>query len=179
MADDDDQMGGDEALWHHVMKEVKPLEKGKKRVTKKTPKVSVSKHPFPLHPIELPPPVESRQRSSSKLESGALKDVDAATAKKLKSGQYSIDYTIDLHGHTQEEAFAMLYQLIPSAYAAGKRCLLVITGKGKPTGEGILRKQLSNWLNLEGLREYIVMFTAAAPKDGGSGAFYVLLRRRR
>ncbi len=59
--------------------------------------------------------------------------------------------------------------------------MLVITGKGfgKGTGVGVLRSQFPNWLNTPELRPLILSFAHAQPKDGGGGAFYVYLRKRR
>ena len=90
---------------------------------------------------------------------------------------------------TQEEARRALDRFLTSAASDGKRCVLVITGKGSartddagimPDREiGVLRRSLPRWLALPGLRDLVVAYHNAKPKDGGEGAFYVLLRRRR
>ncbi len=88
---------------------------------------------------------------------------------------------IDLHGHTQEEAYRALCAFIASSRAAGRRCVLVVTGKGsRPDGTtGVLRQSVPRWLNMAPLREKVLSFTHARPKDGGEGALYVLLKRDR
>ena len=54
-------------------------------------------------------------------------------------------------------------------------CVLVITGKGR----GVLREEVPRWLNEPGLRDAVLSFAYARPADGGEGALYVLLKRRR
>ncbi|MGB2252104.1 MAG: Smr/MutS family protein, partial [Candidatus Puniceispirillaceae bacterium] len=57
----------------------------------------------------------------------------------------------------------------------GCRCVLVITGKGA----GILRGHVPDWLKRQPLSPHILAMAEARPHDGGSGALYVLLRRKR
>jgi len=59
----------------------------------------------------------------------------------------------------------------------GKRCILVITGKGLH-GQGIIREQLPKWLSISDLKDYILAINQAKPTHGGSGAFYILLRKK-
>ena len=61
------------------------------------------------------------------------------------------------------------------------RCVLVITGKkiGKNGAEGVLRREVPKWLNISPLRQMIIMTSWAQNKDGGDGALYVLLKKRR
>jgi DNA-nicking Smr family endonuclease len=66
------------------------------------------------------------------------------------------------------------------AQGAGKRAVLIITGKGlRGEGTGILRAAVPRWLNEAKLRALILSIAPAAPKDGGGGALYVLLKRQR
>ena len=67
---------------------------------------------------------------------------------------------------------------VADAIVRGSRCVLVVTGKGIETG-GTLRQMAPRWLNEEPNRARVVAFTPAQPHDGGAGALYVLLRRRR
>ena len=98
--------------------------------------------------------------------------------ERLKRGQLRIDAVVDLHGMTQAAAHRRIEHVVADAVAAGHRCLLVVTGKG-PQGGGILRQRLADWLNLPPTRPHVLAFSEARPEHGGSGAFYVLLRRRR
>ncbi len=107
--------------------------------------------------------------------------MDKRTAARLRRGQIDIEGRIDLHGMTQEEAHANLSGFIKSSAGSGRRCVLVITGKGtgKGMGGGILRAQFPGWLNTPELRPLILAFAPAQPRDGGGGAFYVYLRKGR
>jgi DNA-nicking Smr family endonuclease len=112
---------------------------------------------------------------------GVTAGVDKRTAQRLGRGQLAIEARLDLHGLTQDEAHAKLAGFIRRSVGAGKRCVLIITGKGfKPTGEtGVLRQAVPRWLNEPGMRRDIVALRHAQLKDGGEGALYVLLRRDR
>lgn len=91
-----------------------------------------------------------------------------------------MEASLDLHGLSQEEAHQALARFLARAAQAGRRCVLVVTGKGvKAGGEGILRASVPRWLNAPELRAQVLAFTYAAPKDGGTGALYILLKRRR
>jgi len=107
--------------------------------------------------------------------------VDRRTARSLAKGESPLDARIDLHGHTLESAARALHGFIRGAHESGNRTLLVITGRGKRTdgSVGTIRESLPHWLNGPGLRPLVLGFTAAKPRHGGEGAFYVLLRKRR
>lgn len=110
---------------------------------------------------------------------------DASGHKKVRRGKLQIDGRIDLHGMRQIEAHAALASMIARTRANNGRCILVVTGKGAPTdpGEdfitpqaGVIRRRLPEWLNGQGIREHVSGFASANAKDGGTGAFYVLLK---
>ena len=90
-----------------------------------------------------------------------------------------IEARLDLHGMTQEAAHRELAGFIARAAASGKRSLLIITGKGSREGGGVLRAALPRWLAEPALRARVLALAPAQPKDGGGGAFYLLLRRER
>jgi DNA-nicking Smr family endonuclease len=91
-----------------------------------------------------------------------------------------IEAEIDLHGYTQEEAHRVLSAFIAGHAAAGRRCVRVITGKGSfREGGGVLKSAVPRWLNEQPLQDRILAFTHARRDDGGEGALYVLLRRKR
>lgn len=96
-------------------------------------------------------------------------------AQKLRRGAIPIEVTIDLHGMTRAAAAAVLREKIPRGFASGARCLLVITGKGR----GLLRDDLPMLLSSAGLQELVLSHCLAHNKDGGAGARYVLLRKKR
>src|SRR5260370_36203504 len=81
--------------------------------------------------------------------------LDKASAERLKRGQYPIEARIDLHGMTQDDAHGALGDFIAASARAGRRCVLVITGKGlRRLGDdraaseiGVLRGAGPRWLN--------------------------------
>lgn len=103
---------------------------------------------------------------------------DRSTETKLKKGRLPIEGRLDLHGMTQDEAWRALSRFIPAAVKQEKRTVLIITGKGRVSESGgVLRRMVPIWLNETELRRHVIGTTAAQPKDGGSGALYVRLRR--
>lgn len=103
--------------------------------------------------------------------------IDRVASAKIRRGKIAIEATLDLHGHTRETAFALLVRFITQAQARGLRVILVITGKGNKEKEGILRKLLPVWFNETPLRERIIAYDNASPRHGGSGAWYVRIRK--
>ena len=59
----------------------------------------------------------------------------------------------------------------------GARCVHIIHGKGHgSSNQGpVLKNKVNAWLRQ---REEVLAFCSAQPKDGGTGAVYVLLRRK-
>lgn len=113
------------------------------------------------------------------MEHGSAPGLDKRTQLRLRRGQIEIQGVMDLHGLTQVEAHRALQGFIEGAYNAGKRAVLVITGKGLTPGSGVLRDAVPRWLNEDPLRKMILAFSHAQPKDGGEGALYVLVKRKR
>ncbi|MBK7362258.1 MAG: Smr/MutS family protein [Micavibrio sp.] len=105
--------------------------------------------------------------------------VDKRTAQKLERGKMVIEGTLDLHGMNQQEARTALARFIKSSYERGRRCVLVITGKGNQDKPGVLKARVPEWLNEAPLEELVLKTAQAKQHDGGLGAIYVLLRRSR
>lgn len=118
------------------------------------------------------------RRALPGLMPGDMTGMDRRTADRFRRGRMEIQGRIDLHGMSQAEAHAALTGFIRASSVQGKRCVIVITGKGV-RGEGVLRRAVPHWLGDPALRPLIVSYTHAQPQHGGNGAYYVLLRRRR
>jgi len=105
--------------------------------------------------------------------------LDRANAERLKRGLHRIEARLDLHGMTQAAAHGALSAFIAASRAAGRRCVLVITGRGLgQSGPGVLKSSVPRWLEEPELRQYILAIAPAQPHHGGPGATYLLLRRR-
>ena len=99
-------------------------------------------------------------------------------ALALRRGTVAVDASLDLHGLTEDAAHRALLRFIASARAARLRTVLVVTGKGRE-GRGILKARLPQWLAQGSLRDEVLALYPAHVKDGGGGAWYVVLRRPR
>ena len=108
----------------------------------------------------------------------AHKDLRPRNDKQTRRGRVVIDVKIDLHDFTRDQAYEVLVRRIKRAYNRGFRCALVVTGKGKNL-EGVLRMSLAAWLSSPELRPMIANYAQAHIRHGGSGAFYVFLKRNK
>ena len=114
------------------------------------------------------------------LQRGDMSGIDKRTAERFRRGKMKVDATLDLHGHSQEQAHQKLVPFLRHSYDAHRRCLLVITGKGmRSEGKGVLQRMLPLWLNDAIIRPYILGFDYAPRDKGGEGAYLILLRRQR
>jgi DNA-nicking Smr family endonuclease len=107
------------------------------------------------------------------------RSISATQAKRIDQGKLPIDGRLDLHGLTQLLAMEKFINYINDAYTKGKRMLLVITGKGKnsESGQGKLKQALLEWVNSPLVASKILRCTPAKQQHGGTGAFYIFLRR--
>lgn len=112
---------------------------------------------------------------------GIAPGLDRRTLANLRRGRIPPQATIDLHGMTQAAAHRVLSPFVVRAQADGKRCVLVITGKGYGTegAIGVLKTAVPRWLNEPPLVARILGFCHAPPALGGEGALLILLRRLR
>lgn len=97
-------------------------------------------------------------------------------AKRFKQHP-EIDATLDLHGLTKLDAYTQVQRFIARQHRMGHRHVVIITGKGRGTEMGVLRKALPDWLNEAPLRALISTVTHAAAEKGGNGVSHVLLKR--
>lgn len=97
--------------------------------------------------------------------------------RKLRRGAYAIEAELDLHGQTVPQARASVDAFLHAAQAAGKRCVRIIHGKGK-SAEGklpVLKGKVNAWLRQ---KDAVLAFCSARPQHGGTGAVYVLLKKK-
>lgn len=119
--------------------------------------------------------------------SAAPLNMDAKSYGRMTRGKIKPEGRIDLHGMTMSQAHPALVGFILNSFDAGKRLVLVITGKGKdrddggpiPVRQGVLRHQVPQWMALPPLKSVILQVTPAHIRHGGQGAYYVYLRRGR
>ena len=175
------------ALWDHVAQSIRRTNTDKQppivaeaedateaKQQKTTPRKKSRTIAAPVEAVRKSPPPPL-------LTHGDAAGLDKKTAQRLKCGRLDIEDRLDLHGHTQTAAHRTLERFLQDAFKNGKRTVLVITGKGdayagKP---GVLKLAVPGWLNVMPMRQWVAGFSYAAPKDGGDGALYVRIRRRK
>lgn len=182
--DDNHSDDDDKTLWAYVTRNVRPIT----RETKLFPPTEPPRKARERHPATtIPRPkldqlqhwIETRQIAENNAAAPAA-SLNRRMEQKLRQGKMPIDGTLDLHGLTQDEAYGALIHTLSRAHTQGKRCLLVITGKGRSAqSEGILKKRVPQWLAMPPLRDIVLRTSPARPHHGGDGALYVLLRRRK
>ncbi len=116
--------------------------------------------------------------SMESIEGGAP-DLDRRVLRALRRGEYALQGNLDLHGMTRIEAKDAVETFLLNARRDGKRCVLVVHGRGlnSPDHIPVLKEQLKVWLNCGRVAKSVLAFASARPQDGGTGALYVLLRR--
>jgi DNA-nicking Smr family endonuclease len=145
-------------LFQESLHDAKPL-RSRARVTS-PPKASAGpRQPPPKAPVYLERPAEP---------------IGGHRAADLRRGRTEPEGRIDLHGMTHDGAYRALIGFLTRAQSEDKRVVLVVTGKG-----GVLREALPLWLGQGDLVPLVSGVAEAHIKHGGSGAFYVSLRRLR
>ena len=96
--------------------------------------------------------------------------------------------SIDLHGYTLNQANQKISDFISQSYIAGINKLIVVTGKGLHSENeknpyvskdlSILKHSVPEFIkNDKNLMNKIYEFSEAKIEDGGSGAFYIFLKK--
>lgn len=112
---------------------------------------------------------------------GRVIGLDPHLVRQLRKGAFAYQNHLDLHGMRLEEARTAVECFFRTAYRDGLRCVLVVHGRGRNSDGGVpvLKNWLIGWLSRGPGARIVLAFTSARPCDGGAGALYVLLRRRR
>lgn len=166
----------DKALFRQAVAEIKPL-KQRKRYQEKPDAVLNKK-------IEAMPVVAI----TSSLSSLYYEEVEVDTClsykttslsqkifKELKKGEKPWQARLDLHGFRIEEAEEKLLQFLAFAEQKGYQSVLIIHGKGgKSHKKPVLKSLVAHWLKQIAS---VLAFYSALPRDGGTGALYILLKR--
>jgi DNA-nicking Smr family endonuclease len=116
---------------------------------------------------------------SDEFVEGRVAGLDAKIVAKLKRGEYAVQGHVDLHGLKRDEARREVDRFIRASRLAGKRCVLVVHGRGLHSKDQlpVLKEAVRGWLSANRFARDVLAFATARPADGGAGALYVLLRR--
>ena len=111
------------------------------------------------------------------------KDYKLTKNNKFKTRQ------LDLHGYSLDDANQKIKYFIISSYEEGVRKLRIVTGKGLHSDNeknpyvskdlSILKYSIPEYINNNpSLMKLINSFGEAKIEDGGSGAFYIFLKKK-
>ncbi len=106
----------------------------------------------------------------------ATPGVQLGMMKRLKQGHIPWEAGLDLHGFSLDDARSELSGFIRDCSQKHYRCAIIIHGKAY-SGEGkqpLMKSYVNDWLRQI---SSVIAFCSAQPKDGGTGALYVLLKR--
>lgn len=97
--------------------------------------------------------------------------------RHLRQGKFSVGAELDLHGMTVPMARQALAQFLEECERNTVRSVRIIHGKGRRSyhKEPVLKGKVNVWLQQ---RDEVLAFCSARLTDGGTGALYVLLKRR-
>ena len=181
---------GEAALWRRLTATVKPLDPPRNGegdqpqagggAPSDVPKArSQDRAHVPVHPRPAaggPPPRSGEERTG----------LDSSWERKLAQASIDPDFTLDLHGHTLDQAHARLDTGLAQAKAMDARLVLLITGKARPTQaadrgskRGAIRAKVLDWLAAGPHASDIAAVRKAHRRHGGDGALYIVLRRSR
>lgn len=180
---DDKLSDQDKALFRSMVGKVKPLQSTKKTPSPRTlsvKKIALKKNfDHDSHIVDtyhLSDAYHTPVGAESLLIYGQQK-IPRRRLNELKNGHIPWQSRLDLHGLGLNTARVALCQFIAEQYALGHRSLLIIHGKGGLRGEPpVLKNHVYHWI-----KQFpeVLACHSALPRDGGTGALYVLLRRQR
>ncbi len=167
----------DSDLFRHTIGKVRPV-LNDKVLLKKDHKPK----PYP-RPLATDSESPFSDSAATELEQVGLEDSLSFTApglqnnvlKKLRRGFFGLDAEIDLHGLTSNAAQQQLLHFLHDCVDAGCHCVHIVHGKGYRSVDNhpVLKNNLNLWLRLH---PDVQAFCSAPPKNGGTGAVFVLLR---
>lgn len=139
--------------------------------------------PHPLPQPRLKAPDQPATLAESEVETHELllfvqPGVQRRLVLDLQRGRIPVDLELDLHGLTVAFAQELLERFLTDCRQQRVRCARIIHGKGTRSADQqpVLKRKVNYWLRLH---PEVLAFTSATPRDGGSGALYVLLRNPR
>ena len=177
------------ALWARVAKSVTPLP-GRSAPPEAEPEPAMPGAPIAADSPRskrvkgrVPPPSAPRVPSSA---TPAPTGLDSHWERRLGRATFQPEFTLDLHGHTLDQAYHRLNAGLAQARAMGARLVLLITGKprfaeaaDRGQERGAIRAKILDWLAAGSHRSAIAAIRKAHRRHGGEGALYIVLKRER
>ena len=157
----------DEALWLEVCKTIRPLP------GRMFPKLSALPDLPPTPSNTAPLILQNGRNRKEAWQAPTPQTTDPNRIRRLRQGKDKIHGRLDLHGLDQRHAFDQFQRFVFEQYDKNHRITLIITGKG----QGILKRGFMQWIDHPNLRPFIHSVAEALPRHGGTGAYYLFLRR--
>ena len=171
MGNEDDN-GGEQGLFRAAMLGVTPMEQD--TLAHKNLKT------IPVRPKESKPGTEEFLPDSyqGKLQPEGNRGISNSDLRRLKRGQIEPKSFLDLHGTRGDRVIDRLSKHCSEAMHHGVRCLVIIHGKGQhsDSGTSIVKSETFRFLNSH---PAVIAWCPALAREGGSGATYVYLRKRK
>ncbi|GAO04214.1 Smr/MutS family protein [Anaeromyxobacter sp. PSR-1] len=172
-------------LWAQATRGARPVDRGPDTVAPAAPRGAGGAHWHPdLEAIDALRALVSGDApfdlsDSDEYIEGRVAGLDQSVVRKLRRGEFAVQGHVDLHGLTRAEAKQAVDAYLRGARQAGKRCVLVVHGRGLHSKDQlpVLKDALKTWLASARFARHVLAFATARPVDGGAGALYVLLRR--
>ena len=116
---------------------------------------------------------------SDEFVEGWVAGLDHKVLVKLRRGEFAVQSHVDLHGLKRDEAKRTVEEFIRASRLGGKRCVLLVHGRGLHSKDNVpvLKEAVRGWLATHRFSRHVLAFATARPVDGGAGALYVLLRK--
>ena len=171
-------------LWEEYIKNIKPIKNNQQ--VNNIPMLNISKSK--LKEISNARSDYYYAESINRVFNGTLNE---EVLKKIDAKEIIIEAFVDLHNKTVDDARNIFIDFIQDCYKTKKRYVLVITGKGNKNisqhdlkhrsdakeNMGILYNEFYLWVKEPLLKSMIVTFSHSNKRHGGSGAFYVLIKK--
>lgn len=124
----------------------------------------------------LPPPVALAVDGDGQRYAARAPGVSLAQIADLRRGQVHVEDTLDLHGETIDRGITHLRTFLVEANRIGRRCVLVVHGRGTHSDHGAPLREAVLADLLGACSGLVRALSTAAPSAGGDGATYVMLR---
>ncbi|GMQ91566.1 MAG: hypothetical protein BMS9Abin11_0875 [Gammaproteobacteria bacterium] len=179
MADENKQKGG-VGLFRKLMSTVRPLKQDKISPYKKSRKPIAHKREEDDEAV-MDSLLSDDYEPEYDTESGeelffARPGLQRTVLRKLRRGKFVVEAELDLHRNKAPEAREKISVFIRNARQRDQRCVRIIHGKGLSSSDKlpVLKGKVNSWLRQ---KDDVLAFCSALPRDGGTGAVYVLLKR--
>lgn len=174
---DDSTKNEEESLFLSEMKGVTPLKPDNKVKIRKKPKNPLRQNIDDSEVLAIDDVFSDSEtfEECPDILSFSRSGLQHSVLKKLRQGKQPIEHVLDLHGLTVAEARKMLQAFLGECESAGLRHIIIVHGKGfRSKDKPVIKPMVNRWLRAV---DHVLAFHSAQPKDGGSGAVYVMFKK--